>query len=159
MFRLGAASISISSAQFPVRICVLVLKRLTICHSWTLMLVQVGWETLRDEFTKMLEQDCHQKGHDGIFDDLKFAVKDASLELHKWDEKAQESLVSRELFVWLANYLWFGSSLLPQRVIQMNMLEDRSVHNKNQWDAAIKFMDAAVRERLATSRSSWYELL
>jgi optic atrophy protein 1 len=90
---------------------------------------QVGWETLKDEFSKMLEEDRKQKGHDDIFDSLKEAVKDTSLDQHQWDTKAQESL----------------------RVIQMNMLEDRSVHNKNQWDAAITFMDAAVRERLAIS--------
>ena len=38
-----------------------------------------------------------------------------------------------------------------QRVMQMNMLDDRSVHNKNQWDVAIKFMEAAVKERLTKS--------
>jgi len=31
------------------------------------------------------------------------------------------------------------------------MLEDRSVHDKQQWDAAIKFMETAVGEKLQQS--------
>lgn len=41
---------------------------------------------------------------------------------------------------------------VPQRVIQMNTLEDRSVHDKYQWDSAIKFMESAVKERLQKSK-------
>jgi len=38
-----------------------------------------------------------------------------------------------------------------QRVIQINTLEDRSVHDKQQWDTAIKFMEMAVGEKLQQS--------
>ena len=41
-----------------------------------------------------------------------------------------------------------------QRVIQMNTLEDRSVHDKQQWDSAVKFMELAVGEKLKQSQSS-----
>merc|ERR1711976_560666 len=63
--------------------------------------------------------------------------KDASLKQHQWYEKAEDSL----------------------RVIQVNTLEDRSVHNKNQWDVAIKFMEAAVKERLVESEAKIKEML
>jgi len=38
------------------------------------------------------------------------------------------------------------------RVIQLNTLEDRNVHDKYQWDAAVKFLEECVRERLTVSR-------
>lgn len=41
--------------------------------------------------------------------------------------------------------------LIVQRVIQINTLEDRSVHDKTQWDAAIKFMETTVSEKLKQS--------
>lgn len=56
--------------------------------------VQVGWDTLQDEFTKLLERNKELRDHDDIFDNLKHAVKDHSMGKHKWDEKAEESLVS-----------------------------------------------------------------
>ena len=33
----------------------------------------------------------------------------------------------------------------------MNTLEDRSVHDKQQWDTAVKFMETAVGEKLQQS--------
>jgi optic atrophy protein 1 len=89
--------------------------------------VEVGWQTLEEEFNKLLESGRSERDHDGIFDALKAAVRDESLKKHKWDEKAEDSL----------------------RVIQINTLEDRSVHDKAQWDAAIKFMETTVGEKLA----------
>ena len=41
-----------------------------------------------------------------------------------------------------------------QRVIQNNTLDDRSVHNKQQWDAAIKFMEDSVKRVLQQSTST-----
>ena len=35
-------------------------------------------------------------------------------------------------------------------MIQINTLEDRSVHDKNQWDTAIKFMESTVKDKLQT---------
>ena len=34
----------------------------------------------------------------------------------------------------------------------MNTLEDRSVHDKNQWDSALKFMEATVKDKLELSK-------
>jgi optic atrophy protein 1 len=41
-----------------------------------------------------------------------------------------------------------------QRVIQVNILEDRSVTDKHQWDAAIRFMEETLKERLKQSECS-----
>jgi len=43
------------------------------------------------------------------------------------------------------------SVLCVQRVIQVNTLEDRSVHDKQQWDTALKFMETSVSEKLNQS--------
>lgn len=40
-----------------------------------------------------------------------------------------------------------------QRVIQHNALEDRSISDKQQWDAAIQFMEETLRSRLKDSKS------
>lgn len=34
------------------------------------------------------------------------------------------------------------------RVIQLNTLEDRSVHDKQQWDSAVQFVERSVVEKL-----------
>lgn len=74
-----------------------------------------------------------QKGkeHDDIFDKLKEAVKEESIKRHKWNEQAEDSL----------------------RVIQHNALEDRSISDKQQWDAAIHFMEDTLQSRLKDTES------
>lgn len=84
--------------------------------------VEVGQQTLKEQFSTMLKRG----ESDNIFEKLKAAVRDASMEKHEWDSKAEQSL----------------------RVIQRNILEDRSVSDKNQWDRAIKFMETSVNEQL-----------
>ena len=56
--------------------------------------LQIGRETLEEEFTQMLERDMKKRDRDDIFDNLKAAVKDESMSKHQWDEKAEDSLVS-----------------------------------------------------------------
>lgn len=41
-----------------------------------------------------------------------------------------------------------------QRVIQHNALEDRSITDKPQWDAAIQFMEETLQSRLKDSTST-----
>jgi len=41
----------------------------------------------------MLGSGQTDKDHDSVFDDLKTAVRDDSMKKHKWDEKAEDSLV------------------------------------------------------------------
>ncbi|XP_056663276.1 dynamin-like 120 kDa protein, mitochondrial isoform X2 [Monodelphis domestica] len=87
--------------------------------------VEVAWETLQEEFSRFMTEP-KGKEHDDIFDKLKQAVKEESIKRHKWNDFAEDSL----------------------RVIQHNALEDRSITDKQQWDAAIYFMEEALRGRL-----------
>ncbi|XP_027704563.1 dynamin-like 120 kDa protein, mitochondrial isoform X3 [Vombatus ursinus] len=87
--------------------------------------VEVAWETLQEEFSRFMTEP-KGKEHDDIFDKLKQAVKEESVKRHKWNDFAEDSL----------------------RVIQHNALEDRSITDKQQWDAAIFFMEEALRGRL-----------
>ncbi|XP_015908038.1 dynamin-like GTPase OPA1, mitochondrial isoform X2 [Parasteatoda tepidariorum] len=98
--------------------------------------VSVGWETLQDEFCKILEKSKSSKEHDDIFDNLKNAVVDDAIRNHSWEEKAVDML----------------------RIIQLNALEDRAVTDKQQWDSAIKFLEASVKERLAQTNAYIYEM-
>ena len=88
--------------------------------------VEIGWLTLKEEFSRMLGSSQTGTEHDRVFDEIKTAVRDDSMKKHQWDDKAEDSL----------------------RVIQMNTLEDRSVHDKLQWDTAVKFMETSVGEKL-----------
>ncbi|XP_066565299.1 dynamin-like GTPase OPA1, mitochondrial isoform X2 [Amia ocellicauda] len=92
--------------------------------------LEVAWETLQEEFARFM---CEYKGkdQDDIFDKLKEAVKDESIKRHNWNERAEDSL----------------------RVIQHNALEDRSITDKPQWDAAIQFMEETLQTRLNDTES------
>uniref|UniRef100_A0A8D2KW18 Dynamin-like GTPase OPA1, mitochondrial n=2 Tax=Varanus komodoensis TaxID=61221 RepID=A0A8D2KW18_VARKO len=92
--------------------------------------VEVAWETLQEEFSRFMTEE-KGKEHDNIFDKLKQAVKDESVKRHKWNERAEDSL----------------------RVIQHNALEDRSISDKQQWDAAIQFMEETLQSRLKDTES------
>uniref|UniRef100_A0A670KDX4 Dynamin-like GTPase OPA1, mitochondrial n=1 Tax=Podarcis muralis TaxID=64176 RepID=A0A670KDX4_PODMU len=92
--------------------------------------VEVAWETLQEEFARFMTEEKGQE-HDDIFDKLKQAVKDESIKRHKWNERAEDSL----------------------RVIQHNALEDRSISDKQQWDAAIQFMEETLHSRLKDTES------
>nr|XP_008119436.1 PREDICTED: dynamin-like 120 kDa protein, mitochondrial isoform X1 [Anolis carolinensis] len=92
--------------------------------------VEVAWGTLQEEFSRFMTEE-KSKEHDDIFDKLKQAVKEESIKRHKWNEGAEDSL----------------------RVIQHNALEDRSISDKQQWDAAIQFMEETLRSRLKDTES------
>ncbi|KAI4877431.1 hypothetical protein NFI96_032674, partial [Prochilodus magdalenae] len=92
--------------------------------------LEVAWETLQEEFARFMAE-YKGKDQDDIFDKLKEAVKDESIKRHKWNERALDSL----------------------RVIQHNALEDRSITDKPQWDAAIQFMEETLQSRLNDTES------
>uniref|UniRef100_A0A3Q3WR54 Dynamin-like GTPase OPA1, mitochondrial n=1 Tax=Mola mola TaxID=94237 RepID=A0A3Q3WR54_MOLML len=92
--------------------------------------LEVAWETLQEEFARFMAE-YKGKDQDDIFDKLKEAVKDESIKRHKWNESAMDSL----------------------RVIQHNALEDRSITDKPQWDAAIQFMEETLQSRLKDTES------
>ncbi|KAK7028025.1 Dynamin-like 120 kDa protein, mitochondrial [Halocaridina rubra] len=99
--------------------------------------VEVGWETLEEEFRSFMERARNSKDHDNIFDNLKSCVVDESMRRHEWEDKAADVL----------------------RVIQLNALEDRSVHDKQQWDAACKFLEDSVKEKLTNIESTLREMV
>jgi optic atrophy protein 1 len=88
--------------------------------------VETGWETLQDEFANLVEKAKKNPEHDDIFDNLKTAVIDEAMRRHSWEDKAVDML----------------------RVIQLNTLEDRNVHDKQEWDQAVKFLEASVKDKL-----------
>lgn len=49
--------------------------------------VEVGWETLEEEFRKFLELAKNSKDHDVIFDSLKATVVDEAMRRHQWEDK------------------------------------------------------------------------
>ncbi|XP_033097917.1 dynamin-like 120 kDa protein, mitochondrial [Anneissia japonica] len=88
--------------------------------------VEVGLQTLQDEFGALIDQDKKNKDHDAIYDDVISCVQKESLSRHNWLPSNSENL----------------------RVIQFNTLEDRSVHDKQQWDAAVQFMEGILQEKM-----------
>ncbi|XP_076134755.1 dynamin-like GTPase OPA1, mitochondrial isoform X6 [Alosa pseudoharengus] len=97
---------------------------------------EVAWETLQEEFARFMAE-YKGKDQDDIFDKLKEAVKDESIKRHKWNERAMDSL----------------------RVIQHNALEDRSITDKPQWDAAIQFMEETLQSRLKDTESVIHDMV
>ena len=97
--------------------------------------VEVGWETLKQEFMNLMNKSKKAKDHDDIFDSLKSSVIDEAMHRHMWEDKGAEML----------------------RVIQLNTLEDRSVHDKQQWDSANQFLEKCLQERLGQSEANLRE--
>lgn len=99
--------------------------------------VESGFETLQSEFKKLIEQAKKSPDHDAIFDHLKSAVVDEAIKRHTWEDKAMDML----------------------RVIQLNTLEDRCVHDKNEWDHAVRFFDEAVKDKLHVTEETLHEMM
>jgi len=99
--------------------------------------VEVGWECLQEEFQKLMEVAKKRKDHDDIFDQVKAAVVENAVAKHLWEDKAAEVL----------------------RVIQLNTLEDRSVHDKQHWDGAIKFLADNLTEKIETNEATLGEMV
>jgi len=99
--------------------------------------VEVGWDTLKEEFLSLMTKAKQNKDHDDIFDQLKVAVVETAMNKHKWEERASNML----------------------KVIQLNTLEDRSVHDKAHWDEAIKFLSDGLQEKIKTNEANLKGLL
>lgn len=99
--------------------------------------VECGWETLQQEFQHFMEKATQNPDHDDIFDQLKAAVVSEAMKRHTWEKKASEML----------------------RVIQLNTLEDRTVGYKRDWDAAVKFLECSVKDKLQQTELELRKLL
>ncbi|XP_043229771.1 dynamin-like 120 kDa protein, mitochondrial isoform X2 [Amphibalanus amphitrite] len=112
--------------------------------------VQIGWETLEEEFkyvctmppaiqdakihwvmrrAKFMSRSERRKDHEPLFDPVKHAAVEEALRDHDWEQRAVEQL----------------------RVIQLNTLEDRAVHDKRQWDAAVAFLEQSIKDKMQTT--------
>ncbi|XP_058118863.1 dynamin-like 120 kDa protein, mitochondrial [Anopheles ziemanni] len=98
--------------------------------------VEAGWEALQKEFQHLMEVARKTPDHDDLYDNLKSAVIDEAIRRHSWEDKAIDML----------------------RVIQLNTLEDRSVHDKQEWDQAVRFFEASVKEKLLTTEKTIAEM-
>ena len=67
-----------------------------------------------------------RRDHEPLFDAVKRAAVEEALREHAWEPRAAELL----------------------RVIQLNTLEDRAVHDKRQWDAAVTFLQQSIADKL-----------
>lgn len=45
------------------------------------------------------------------------------------------------------------------RVIQLNILEDRSVNDKREWDQAVRFLETSVKEKLQSTEQILHDML
>ena len=52
---------------------------------------------------------------------------------------------------YFGRHVWEDKAAEMLRVIQLNTLEDRSVHDKYQWDAAIKFLEHSLQEKVTAN--------
>lgn len=93
--------------------------------------VDVGWHTLRDEFHGLLQKRKVSKDHDPLFDKLKEAVVQEVINRHEWEDKAVDML----------------------QLIQLNALEDRVVHDKHQWDQAVRFLESTLESRVQAAEA------
>nr|XP_019527070.2 dynamin-like 120 kDa protein, mitochondrial isoform X1 [Aedes albopictus] len=98
--------------------------------------VEAGWEALQKEFQHLMEVARKTPDHDDLYDNLKSAVIDEAIRRHSWEDKAIDML----------------------RVIQLNTLEDRSVHDKNEWDQAVRFFESSVKEKLQHTEQTISEM-
>lgn len=98
--------------------------------------VESGWDALQKEFKDLMAKAKRLVDHDDIFDNLKTAVIEEAIKRHAWEDKAIDML----------------------RVIQLNTLEDRNVHDKQEWDQAVKFFEISVKEKLASTEQTIQEM-
>lgn len=99
--------------------------------------IEVGWEALEHEFRHFMDRAKRSKDHDNIFDNLKSAVVDEAMRRHVWEGRAWDML----------------------RVIQLNTLEDRSVHEKTHWDEAVRFLDFSLKDKLVAAENTLKEMV
>lgn len=64
-------------------------------------------------------------------------VIDEAVRRHSWEDKAIDML----------------------RVIQCNTLDDRCVHDKQEWDQAVKFFESSVKEKLQQTDGTLNEMM
>jgi optic atrophy protein 1 len=59
----------------------------------------------------------------------------------------------------LQKHVWEDKAADMLRVIQLNALEDRAVHDKQHWDSAVKFLEQCLKDRLTETEAHLHDLL
>lgn len=103
--------------------------------------IEVAKDTLLQEFSHVLEQEADDRysatSSDGIFAQLKLAVKEEAMNRHSWNEGFVDTL----------------------RVIQLNALEDRSISDKLQWESAVRFIEENLGSLFKAADASLQEMV
>jgi optic atrophy protein 1 len=99
--------------------------------------VEAGWDGLHKELQAFMKKSSVAKDSDEVLNNLKEAVLLETLQKHVWEDKAADML----------------------RVIQLNALEDRAVHDKQHWDSAVKFLEQCLKDRLTETEAHLHDLL
>ena len=99
--------------------------------------VEVGWETLQEQFNTLMDKAQKSKDHDDIFDKLKEAVVREAMNRHIWEDKAAEML----------------------RVIQLNTLEARNVTDKSHWDSAQRFLEESLQTKIQVNEANLKDIV
>jgi len=99
--------------------------------------VEAGWDGLHKELQAFMKKSSVSKDSDEVLNNLKEAVLLETLQKHVWEDKAADML----------------------RVIQLNALEDRAVHDKQHWDSAVKFLEQCLKDRLTETEAHLHDLL
>ncbi|XP_075987956.1 opa1 mitochondrial dynamin like GTPase isoform X2 [Anticarsia gemmatalis] len=95
--------------------------------------IRAGRDALRDEFSELM---ARARDTDPVYEPVKREAVDEALRRHQWEDRAQDVL----------------------RVLQLNALQDRCVSSRQDWDAAVTLMDAAVKDRLDDTNKELKEL-
>ena len=69
------------------------------------------------------------------------------------DQKATKRSLANVFFGY-SRHMWEDKGAEMLRVIQLNTLEDRAVHDKQQWDSANQFLEKCLTERLGQSEAN-----
>lgn len=58
----------------------------------------------------------------------------------------------------MKKHSWEDKAMDMLRVIQLNTLEDRNVHDKQEWDHAVKFLENSVKSKLQHTEQTISEM-
>ena len=107
--------------------------------------IEIAKQTLLEEFSKVLDQgsfdvddrSSSNVSSEGIFVNLKKAVREEAESRHSWNEGFVDTL----------------------RVVQLNALEDRSISDKSHWENAVRFIEENLGSLLKQTEQKVEELV
>ncbi|GBP29616.1 Dynamin-like 120 kDa protein, mitochondrial [Eumeta japonica] len=97
--------------------------------------VRAGRDALREGFLELLKS-RGENDTDPIYEPVKRVAVEEALKRHQWEERAQDVL----------------------RVLQLNALQDRCVSSRQDWDAAVRLMENALKDKLEATEKKLKEL-